>query len=480
VIETANGGDFRVALLIPDGVAVRNFVLGNFLQELETASVDIYHSLPSAVADHYAKETPSNTVWHTMPPYRQTRAITTLQSCLAFAHMYWANTHSMRRALSRRVDGPFRTKLMKSFCRYAGRLAAGARRIEWLDQLHLSLVKKQAEVEWFKQQFAESRPDVVFSGCQRPAVVLPAIMAAKELGIPTATFVVSWDNLSSKGRIVAPYDHFLVWSDNMRKELLRYRPFMKPENIHVVGTPQFDPYGDRSLLWNRGDFFERIGGDPNRPLICFSGGDEYTCPEDPDHVRILMENIRSGKIRGNPQVAVRPSPVDDGKRYQPVRDQFPELLFLQPRWHHLRPGDWTQVIPSTEDIQFLANLVYYSDMNVNLGSTMTLDFGLHDKPVVNVAFDVANPPYFGMPVYDFYYHYEHFLPVVEFHASRIARAAEQFPDFVNAYLEDPLLDHDGRKRLVNLHVEVVPGESSKAVVRALKHMSAENVRAHAR
>jgi hypothetical protein len=85
-----------------------------------------------------------------------------------------------------------------------------------------------------------------------------------------------------------------------------------------------------------------------------------------------------------------------------------------------------------------------------------------------------------MPVYDFYYHYEHFLPVVEFQASRIARAAEQFPDFVNAYLEDPLLDHDGRKRLVNLHVEVVPGESSKAVVRALKHMSAENVRAHAR
>jgi hypothetical protein len=461
-----------VALLIPDGVAVRNFVLGQFLTELGSDIVDIYHSLPQDVADHYAKETPANTTWQAMPTYRQTRAITTLQSCLAYAHMYWADTHSMRRALTRRVHGGWQTKLLKRACRLAGRLAAGPQRIEWMDQLHLSLVKQRAEVDWFKKKFTAVRPAVVFSGCQRPAVVLPAILAAQELGIPTATFIVSWDNLSSKGRIVAPYDHFLVWSKNMRDELLRYRPQVAAENIHVVGTPQFDPYGDKSLLWDRAEFFRRIGGDPSRPLLCFSGGDEYTCPEDAEHVRILMEMIRSGAIHGHPQVAVRPSPVDDGKRYQAVREQFPELIFLQPLWHHLKPGDWTQVIPSTEDIQFLSNLVYHSDININLGSTMTLDFGLHDKPVVNVAFDVADPPYFGMPVYDFYYHYEHFLPVVEFHASKIARTAEQFGDFVNAYLEDPSLDRTGRKRLVDLHVDVAPGASSKAVVETLKRMGA--------
>jgi hypothetical protein len=109
---------------------------------------------------------------------------------------------------------------------------------------------------------------------------------------------------------------------------------------------------------------------------------------------------------------------------------------------------------------------------------MTLDFGLHDKPVVNVAFDIANPPLFGMPVYDYYYHYEHFLPVVEFGASRIARTAEALPEHINAYLSDPTLDRAGRRRLVEMHVDVAPGESSQTAVEALARIARLDASAH--
>jgi acid phosphatase class B len=155
-----------------------------------------------------------------------------------------------------------------------------------------------------------------------------------------------------------------------------------------------------------------------------------------------------------------------------VRAAFPELIFSPPAWLHTRQNDWTKVIPKSEDVQFLANLTHHADMNMNLGSTMTLDFGLHDKPVVNVAFDISDPPLFGMPVYDYYYNYEHFRPVVEFHASRIARTAERLPEHVNAYLADPALDREGRRRLVDMHVDVQPGQSCKATVAALERISA--------
>jgi hypothetical protein len=462
----------RVALFIPDGVAVRNFVLGRFLKELVTKGrVDLYHNLPEQVASKYASGTPEGVEWQPILDYRQSRAISALQSCLAYAHMYWADTHSMQRARSRPVRAPLRTQVLVNSCRWVGRMSADPRRIELMDSVHFSLVRKQAEVDTYKRIFEKTKPSVIFSGCQRPFSVLPAVLAAKQMGIPTATFIVSWDNLSSKGRIVAPYDHFFVWGKNMRSELLRYLPHVPEQNIHIVGTPQFDPYADSDLLWTREDFFQRIGGDPARPLICFSGGDAGTCPEDPEHVRILLQMIRDGRIQRHPQVLVRPSPVDDGVRYDSVRRDFPELMFVRPEWTHTRPGDWTRVIPSAEDIQFLTNLAHYADMNVNLGSTMTLDFGLHDKPVVNVAFDVADPPLFGMPVYDYYYNYEHFRPVVEFGASRIARAADQLPGCVNAYLEDPALDREGRRRLVNLHVDVPPGQSSKATVAALERIA---------
>jgi hypothetical protein len=78
-----------------------------------------------------------------------------------------------------------------------------------------------------------------------------------------------------------------------------------------------------------------------------------------------------------------------------LRGEFPELIYAKPAWVDTEPGSWDRVLPLAEDVQFLANLVYHADLNVNFGSTMSLDFAVHDKPVVNAAFDVAQPPDFG-------------------------------------------------------------------------------------
>jgi len=468
--------EFRVALFVPDGVGIRNFVLGPFLKDLAArARVDLFHILPEDLAAAYAAESPAGVDWQPLASLHQGRTISLLQSSLAYAHMYWANTGSMQRAVRKPVRGRFTRRLFIRSSRVLGRLGAEPRRIRMIDAVHVALVERLAEVGAYKRLFERTRPGVVFATSQRhysDYSLLPAVVAAKELGIPTATFIVSWDNLSSKGRIVAPFDHYLVWSETMRGELQKYYPQIAGDRIHVVGTPQFDPYGDPDMLWSREEFFRRIAGDAGRKLICFSGGDAETCPEDPGHVRVLLEQIRAGKIKGNPQVLVRPSPADDGTRYRAVRESFPELIFAPPAWLHPKGGNWTRIIPQREDVAFLANLTHHADLNVNLGSTMTLDFGLHDKPVVNVAFDIANPPLFGMPVYDYYYHYEHFLPVVAFGASRIARSAEALPEHINAYLSDPTLDREGRRRLVEMHVDVQPGESSRVTVDALARIAA--------
>ncbi len=464
--------DFRVALFISDGVGIRNFVLGKFLRELaQYGRADVFHILSEKLVPAYAAQAPQCVSWRPLFPCHQGRMILLLQSSLAYAHMYWANTGSMQRAVNRPLRGSFKSRLFVRSSRLLGRIGADPARIKALDAVHFSLAGRLQEVQFYKKAFLETRPSILFSTSQRPSALVPAVLAAKELGIPTATFIVSWDNLSSKGRIVAPFDHYFVWSEYMRQEMLRYYPYVPPTNIHVVGTPQFDSYADPSLLWSRAEFFRRVSADPGRPLICFSGGDAGTCPEDPEHVRILMEFIRDGRIRRNPQVLVRPAPVDDCKRYETVRRQFPELIFTQPAWIHTRPGDWTRVIPTADDVQFLANLTHHADINVNLGSTMTLDFGLHDKPVVNVAFDVADPPLFGMPVYDFYYNYEHFQPVVKLKASRIARQPEEFATHLNAYLDNPRLDEEGRRALTRLHVDVPPGQSSRAVLETLQRLT---------
>jgi hypothetical protein len=278
--------------------------------------------------------------------------------------------------------------------------------------------------------------------------------------------------MTSKGRIAAPFDHYLVWSRLMEDELQRYYPDVSPDRIHIVGTPQFDPYADKSLLWPRAEFFTRLGADPSRPLICFSGNNRVNGPEDPAHVRHLMQSIRSGRIHGHPTVLLRPTPVDDAERFEEVRREFPELIVARPAWVHTAPGEWDRVLPMPEDVAFLANLIHHADMNINFGSTMSLDFAVHDTPVVNSAFDTSDPPAFGMPLYEFCLQFDHYRPVAELSASRFARTPDELVTHVNAYLADPSLDREGRKRLVDLEVGQPLGTSCRCIVRTLEQIAA--------
>ncbi|MBA3714791.1 MAG: hypothetical protein H0W76_20410 [Pyrinomonadaceae bacterium] len=458
----------NLLLLVPDGVGVRNFVLGNFLQQAgEKGHVYALHVFPENLVETYSRGLGHQVQWQPLMPFPDKPLSFTLRTALYYAQMHWADTQAMRYNRRLPVRGSWRARAAVHTAQLVGRAAASSRGINMLDRWHCSAVERMPEVEHYRQLFKKIKPSVLFCSHQRPSIILPPVLAARSLGIPTATFIFSWDNLTTKGRIAAPFDHYLVWSEHMRREVLRYYPDVSAEQIHIVGTPQFDPYTNSEMLWTREEFFGRAGADPSRPLICYSGGDAGTCPEDPEHARVLLDLIRAGRIQGNPQVLLRPMPVDNGSRYDKVRRDYPELIYLQPMWLHTEPGDWSRVMPLLEDVQFLANLTHYADLNVNLASTMTLDFAIHNKPIVNVAFDVASPPPFGKPLWDYYYRFEHYRPVVELGAARFARSPEELADHVNAYLKDPGLDSDNRRRLVEFEVSLPLGQSGQRIVDVL-------------
>ncbi len=462
----------NLALLIPDGVGVRNFVIGSFLREASrAANCHVLHSIPDDLLPIYQSSLAGSgqeLKWERLTPYQETPLSMTLRYALAYAHMQWADTVSMRNNLRQPIKGSWRRLTIQRTARLTGRIAASQSGIRFLDRWQTSVVLQLPEVKHYRRMFEQTKPAVVFCSHQRPPEVLPAVLAARSLGIPTATFIFSWDNLTSKGRIAAPFDHFLVWSELMRTELLRFYPDVTPDRVHVVGTPQFDPYSADELHWSREEFFARVGADTSRPLVCYSGGDTGTAPEDHLHIRALMELIRDSKVKGAPQVLLRPAPVDDGKRYDEVRRDFPELIYAAPAWIHPVSGNWSGILPSPDDVQFLANLTRHADLNINLASTMTLDFAIHDRPVINIAFDATEPPIFGKPLWDFYYRFDHYRPIVEIGAARFARSREELAEHINAYLENPALDRDARRRLVELEVALPIGQAGKKIIETLR------------
>jgi hypothetical protein len=459
------------AILLPDAVAIRNIILGRVADRLQEPLL-MLHALPENEVGAVKAQVKAEACWSRLAGYQERALTFALRQSLAYAQMFWADTGSMRFNRQRRVRGSWKTRLTAGTAKLVGQIAASPSSIRLLELAHCRAVARFPEVQQYRAILARQRPSVLFCANQRSNAALPVVLAAKSLGIPTATFIVSWDNLTSKGRIAAPFDHYLVWSDHMRRELIRYYPDIPYNAVHIVGTPQFDCYSWPEVKVSREEFFRSIGADPVRKLICYSGGDVDTSPEDQDHVRILMELVRSGEIGGNPQVVVRPCPVDDGRRYDAVRKQFPELLYCPPKWAHPEPGNWARCMPSFEDMKMLANFTAHADINVNLASTMTLDFSIHDRPVVNVAFNVGVCPPSKVPLWDHYYQWEHYKTVVSIGAARFAKSRTELAAHLNAYLADPALDRAERRRLVEVQVGSPIGSAGKRIAEALRNIAA--------
>lgn len=247
------------------------------------------------------------------------------------------------------------------------------------------------------------------------------MLAAKELGIPSAVFIYSWDNLP-KGRMAVYADNYVVWSEHMKKELLGYYPDVSPERVRVVGTPQFENYFNASLRLSREEFYGGLGLDLKRPLVCFSGND-ITSPFDPQFLEDLASALLAVPLPERPQILFRRSPVDTTDRFDEVLRRHPEIAVSDPRWQRVRDGEWSQLVPTEEDGALLVNVVVHSDAVVNVGSTMGMDFAIFDKPAVYIDYNPA-----GMEkiwnIHDVY-RLPHFAPVIALQPVHWARSREE-------------------------------------------------------
>ncbi len=461
-------------LLVPDGVSLRNFVLGRTAGLLAAAGgVTVWAdpSLPELGDGRPDGPGPGRWAWGPLDPYPERLAEASLRRTLEYAHLRALDTPGARFLLDQPIPGSPRSRALRLVARSASRPFGTLDGVQHLVAAHDRLADRRPEVDVAARRLAEVAPDVVLCTHQRPLAVLPVILAARRLGIPTATFVFSWDNLTTKGRMAAPFDHFLVWSDHMAAELRQFYPDVSADRAHVVGTPQFDPYAEASHPATRVELAARLGIDPGRPIVCFTAGDAGTCPDDPYHLAVLLELARSGRIEGDPQVVLRTAPVDPGQRFDGVRQRYPELVEAAPDWAHLDGRLWHTAYPTREDVEALTVLTAGADVNVNMASTMSIDFALRDTPVVNLGFD-RHPEDRRA---ERYYRFTHYRPVVELGAVQVAQGAIELADQVSRYIRRPELDRAGRRAIVDLELGVPMGESSTAVVSALEAIAGQAV-----
>lgn len=456
----AASGRRRLLLMITCGWAVRNYLRSGFIPAVQ-AGVDVTVMLPPGDLHLEDELKAAGCAVVTMPECDAPPWLTTLDgfvvnACnyrLGFWDPFLWNWMVALQPLGKRIYWRFKQAAAKVISKTA--LYGWARRVQGRG------FDRVAARGPYEKLLHDIRPDVVLSTNPYELREAPISRMALAKGLPVIAAIVSWDNVSYKGPFPAEYTDFIVWGGGMQEDLCRHRPTLRPEQIHVAGSPQFDFHLREDLIWTREEFFERIGGDPSRPLITYSGAAvEWAFPREPDIVRHIWEAIQDGRISGRPQLLARAHPVDRTGRFNQLEQECPGII-VQRAWPREIDAHWW-FSAGVDQLALLSNTLRHSDVNVNLASSMTLDSAILNTPVVNVAYTTVpqDPRAQRVPNSHRSFHYSR---VMKCGATGLAKSREELIAEINAYLANPERHRAGRRKAVDWICGPVDGQATARI-----------------
>lgn len=454
----------RVVAILPRGEAIRNFVYSGALDELaRTAELHILSIHPNDEIWEHLSGRFDDVI--RLDQIEDRWIVRFIREILDLAHGRWLWSSGAqvrwewRDQEAATLGGRIKRTTKKLLC-YP---FASRRGLEALSAIEIAASRLLKRTRRFNELFAQIRPDLVFNGSQvHSGVSLPAVHAACEMGIPTATFVFSWDNLTSQGRIFPEYDYYIVWNETLRDGLLEIYRTLSPRQVLLTGTPQFDFHFRPEFFWTREEFCERVGLDPKRPIVLYSTGMANHVLGEPWVAERIADMLAEMEDPGSPQLMVRVLPKGPQGAFDDLKARRKDILIPEIKWEQR----W--LTPTLEDTFILTNTLRHADLGINIASTISLELCMLDKPVINVAFP---PPHLD-PNREFdytrYYDFEHYRPIVDSGAIDMAYSEQELRQQIAANLADPgRLSGQRRALIEKFFGGRLDGKSSSRVAAAL-------------
>lgn len=424
----------RILMVIPRGEAVRNFLYTKTLPLL-SEQAEVY--LLSVIHDEKFTAQFSDYVKEVIPlkKYQENQLLGYLRNLLIHAHYRWQWTKKAQNKwemMDYQSQGGWQ-KLRFLLWKALVFVLANPTAINLMAKIEDSLSWRLRPTRELDAHLQRIQPDLVFntSHVNAEAGDLP-MRVARHLGFATAAFVFSWDNLTSRSRIMVDYDHYLMWNEEMKDQLLHIYPHINSSQISVLGTPQFDYHFNQKYFLSREALCKEIGLDPNRKYILYTTGMAGDFPEEHLHVKTVISILQEIPHQDRPQLVVRAYVKGNSPEMEALAKQdIPDVIFPPVLWEP------TWFTPQYKDAYIYTNLLRHAALGINPASTVSLELMMFQKPVINIGY---NPPGSNLP--DWYrwvrhIEYEHYQPVVKSGGVMVAYSVEDMRRFIYLLLEKP-------------------------------------------
>jgi hypothetical protein len=291
-------------------------------------------------------------------------------------------------------------------------------------------------------------------------------------GVPTATAILSFDNLTTRPWIPVTFDLYLLWNRHNAGQLRNGYLQTSERDVKIVGSPQFDFYWKPEYLWDEKDWRVRLGLPPERPVLLFAGG-YFTCaPHEPQFLGQLDDAIEANEIPGKPVILFRRHPVDPFERWQKVLEHARNVVVDNPWQLGAKILGHTNI--GADDIRKLVSTLYYCGVHVNVASTMTVDGAIFDKYQVGPAYDDSPSRKYHRAALECY-HQEHFLPIAKSGGLDIARSRKDLIRAVREGFTNPEPTREGRRRIVQEICTFNDGQCASRVALAVREFIGASV-----
>ncbi|MCB0490442.1 MAG: CDP-glycerol glycerophosphotransferase family protein [Cyclobacteriaceae bacterium] len=276
---------------------------------------------------------------------------------------------------------------------------------------------------------------------------------ALENGVRTVALIPSWDNITTKPKMLVRYDSYAVWSQEQMTQLNKV--YGVPEKqIGIIGTPQYDVFFDDTYYQERGEFFAKIGLDPKKKLVVYALGSPNFIQE---HHGIISfcEHITSKDLEYF-QILIRPHPVHNTKDLTNFLLPVSEKIILR---HSPNDSlDKQARIQDDDDIRIWVNTMRHADVLINLVSTVAIDAAFFDKPIVNLTYDPEPNATHDVLVKEINEQWSHFAPISKIGGIANVSSPREAVSAVRSYLNEPMRDSLGRQRMLDFVCQYTDGK----------------------
>jgi hypothetical protein len=192
-------------------------------------------------------------------------------------------------------------------------------------------------------------------------------------------------------------------------------------------------------------------------------------PGEPEIVERIADMLLEADESVRPQLLVRIYPKDQTGRFDELKERRKDILFPKVEWE----PEW--LTPKFEDSYALVNTLRHCSLGINVASTVSLELCMFDKPVINVGYNPRSVPGREMS-YAKYYEFDHYKPVVDSGAVKVAWSEGEMRDLIFASLENPANASAERRDLIKeMFGDLLDGKSSLRVADTLLHLSTRSI-----